>query len=98
MIVLSACQAGEDQSEPLDQPSAVGSTPEIRAALERLLAEKYLEDGNWVEIDGVRKCKGYLTKFEDNDFCLSEVPGDWEPFEYDGQIYYVQPLANRGRL
>ena len=50
--------------------------------------------GEWVEKDGSRSCNGYWTRFESEDFCVSEVPSDWIPFEFDGQTYFVQPLTD----
>ena len=50
--------------------------------------------GEWVEKDGSRFCNGYMTRVEGEDFCVSEIPEDWVPFEFDGQTYFVQPLAD----
>ena len=50
--------------------------------------------GEWVEKDGSRYCNGYLTRVESEDFCVSDVPSDWVPFEFDGQTYFVQPLSD----
>ena len=50
--------------------------------------------GEWVEKDGSRICDGYMTRVESEDYCVSEVPEDWIPFEFEGQTYYVQPLAD----
>jgi hypothetical protein len=37
-----------------------------------------------------------MTRFEDVDYCAATIPDDWEPFEFNGTIYYVQPLAGAG--
>jgi hypothetical protein len=50
--------------------------------------------GEWVEKDGSRICDGYMTRVENEDYCESDVPEDWIPFEFEGQTYYVQPLAD----
>jgi len=50
--------------------------------------------GEWVEKDGSRYCNGYMTRVESEDFCVSKVPSDWVPFEFDGQTYFVQPLTD----
>ncbi len=49
--------------------------------------------GEWVDRNGSRLCDGYLTRREDEDFCVAEVPNDWRPFEFDGKTYHVQPLS-----
>lgn len=50
--------------------------------------------GKWVERDGVMVCDGYLTRVEDEDHCVAEVPDDWEKFTFDGKTYYMQPLRD----
>ena len=50
--------------------------------------------GQWVERDGQIVCDGYLTRVDDQDYCAAEVPDDWRPFTFDGELYYVQPLGN----
>ena len=55
------------------------------------------ETGEWIEKDGMRVCDGYLTRFENEDYCAAEVPSDWQPFEFNGRTYYVQPLMDKGQ-
>ncbi len=50
--------------------------------------------GEWIEEDGVRFCDGYLTRNADDEYCSTEIPEDWRPFEFDGETYYVAPLRN----
>lgn len=50
--------------------------------------------GQWVERDGQIVCDGYLTRIDDQDYCAAEVPDDWRPFTFDGELYYIQPLDN----
>lgn len=52
-----------------------------------------LERGEWEVVDGSRICRGYLTRFENEEFCAKSVPSDWKEFTYDGQTYYMQPLS-----
>ena len=52
-----------------------------------------LRPGEWVEENGSKICIGFLTRFEDEDFCAAEIPRDWEPFEFNGHWYYMQPLS-----
>jgi hypothetical protein len=50
------------------------------------------KSGEWVQKDGILTCDGFMTRRADLDYCSAEVPGDWVPFEYDGQVYFLQPL------
>ncbi|MEO1247557.1 MAG: hypothetical protein AAFX56_17895 [Pseudomonadota bacterium] len=52
--------------------------------------------GEWEFRSGVKICKGYLTRSEDEDFCASSIPRDWTGFEFDGRTYYWLPLAAAG--
>jgi len=97
VIVLAACQSEVDAPTPEVQIEVLDFSPEHMDALKRFLAEKNVGEGNWAEKDGVLVCEGFLTKFENDDYCSSEVPEDWVPFEYQGQEYYVQPLADKER-
>jgi len=54
-----------------------------------------LTPGHWDIIDGSKICRGYLTKVESDDYCAATVPDDWESFTFNGQTYYIQPLAAR---
>ena len=49
--------------------------------------------GQWLEEKGIRRCDGYLAKGEDGDFCVAEMPSDWNPFKFEGQTYYSLPLS-----
>ena len=51
--------------------------------------------GEWQYRAGEMVCDGYLTRRTDFDYCEPNVPADWRAFEYDGQIYYLQPLSAR---
>ncbi len=61
---------------------------------EEILAYLERNKSNWVERDGALVCEGYMTRYENEEFCSSEVPDDWRPFEFDGQTFYMQPLAD----
>jgi len=52
--------------------------------------------GEWIEKGGSRFCSGYMARIEDEDYCVSEVPEDWAPFEFEGETYFVQPLSDDG--
>jgi len=60
------------------------------------LEDRPAYSGQWFYRDGMRLCDGYLTRFEDDEYCSSEVPSDWVPFEFEGNTYYVQPLSANG--
>ncbi|MDJ0908577.1 MAG: hypothetical protein QNI99_05265 [Woeseiaceae bacterium] len=89
---LCACQAEIVQPEMPEQTEA-----DVQQELDARMAEAlaYLErnEGNWVRRGGALVCEGYMTRYADEDYCASEVPDDWRPFELNGEIYYVQPLA-----
>ena len=40
-------------------------------------------------------CDGNLTSLYDEGFCADEVPDQWIAFEYQGETYYIQPLAGQ---
>ena len=85
-----------DVPEKTSEPEVVAESPSDteQDRLEQFMLEQLmLEQGNWRYEDGARICEGYLTRYEDEDYCASEIPDDWEPFEYDGRTYYVQPLS-----
>ena len=96
-LILAAWQSDVDAPASIVQLEFNNLPPERRDALLRYLVEKNLGEGNWIEKDGVLMCEEFLTKFENDDYCSSVVPEDWVPFEYQGQEYYVQPLAYRER-
>jgi len=50
--------------------------------------------GEWTDHGGIKECDGYLTRFEDEEFCSSEIPSDWVPFAFEGRTFYVQPLSD----
>ena len=61
---------------------------------EEYMKEHGLSLGNWREENGVRICDGYMTRFKDEDYCASQIPEDWVPFQFDGETFYIQPLAD----
>ena len=50
--------------------------------------------GTWTFRDGSLYCEGFLTLENGREHCADDVPGDWEPFEFNGMTYYRQPLAS----
>lgn len=48
--------------------------------------------GEWKYDSGSRICDGYLTRKEGENSCSSSIPDDWVPYEFNGEIYYSQPL------
>jgi hypothetical protein len=85
---LLACQSANQPPEIVDE-SMTALQPQLTVPTDRILS------GEWRVDNGQRICDGYLSRVEDEDFCVAEVPDDWEPFEYEGQTYYVQPLADK---
>ena len=94
-VVLSSGLADEPPEEPDDSTSE----PDLELTPEQLnlFGDPSANDaGEWIEKDGTRVCDGYLTRFENEDYCAAEVPPDWQPFEFNGRSYYVQPLMEKG--
>jgi len=52
--------------------------------------------GQWRSEGGALVCDGYLTRNSGEDHCESQVPEDWQGFEFDGETYYTQPLSDNG--
>ncbi len=48
--------------------------------------------GEWIQRNGERVCDGYMTRDESKDYCVADVPKDWQPFTFEGKTYYRQPL------
>jgi len=95
-VVLSTGLA----DEPAEAPENSTSEPDLELTSEqlKLLGDPSTkESGEWIEEDGMRVCDGYLIRFENEDYCAAEVPPDWQPFEFNGRTYYVQPLMEKGR-
>ena len=96
LIVLGACQSDQQEAEfvtVIPFTSVEGSE-----AIEEHLRKYDLSPGTWRQEGDARICDGYMTRFSDVDYCAAQVPDDWEPFEFDGTIYFVQPLADAGAL
>lgn len=85
VIVFAGCQEDVSTPAPADELNFVDLLPEDREALKRYLAERNLDEGEWVEKDGGLVCEGFLTKFESDDFCSAGAPEDWVPIAYQGQ-------------
>ena len=52
--------------------------------------------GEWRVQDGMLVCDGYVVRNIDKNHCADQVPDDWVPRMYDGEVYYVQPLGSGG--
>jgi hypothetical protein len=93
-LILVACGSGSDSEQIVPnarQPPGV--TVDSLPGPEEYLADKGLPPGQWRIENGARVCDGYMTRFADQDYCASEVPTDWTLFEFNGQLFYIQPLA-----
>jgi hypothetical protein len=49
--------------------------------------------GEWIQRNGERVCDGYMTRDESEEYCVADVPEDWQQFLFEGQAYYRQPLG-----
>ena len=99
-ILLAGVLSTGLADEPAEAPEDFTYEPDLELTPEQLKLfgdPSAKETGEWIEKDGMRVCDGYLTRFENEDYCAAEVPSDWQPFEFNGRIYYVQPLMEKGR-
>ena len=100
LILLAACRNDDPAAaneapaiDPDDTPPSVNLPP----AVLNMQPRGRLPSGAWLELNGARICDGYMTRLESEDYCAATVPEDWRPFEFDGQTYFVQPLAGESR-
>ena len=70
--------------------------PELRSRLAERKPTDRSKPGRYRD-SSFASCTDYLTRAESEDFCSSAVPEDWTSFEFEGETYYVQPLARAGR-
>jgi len=94
---LASCQTdvSSDATEPDSDATPLFVSPDPPPTVQEYLKEHELSPGNWREADGSRICEGYMTRFEDEDYCASQIPEDWIPFQFDGETYYSQPLTDQ---
>jgi hypothetical protein len=93
--ILAACQAdtGADNTEENSIEVLPFVSDDQLPNLDKYLKEYELPPGMWREKNGSKICDGYMTRFENEDYCSAKVPEGWVPFQYNGETYYVQPLA-----
>ena len=68
--------------------------PELWQRLNELAAGQLPDSSAPRPPRAVLDCDHYLTRVESEDFCSEEAPGDWESFEFEGETYFLQPLAS----
>ena len=87
------------RSEPAEEPARSDAAGAGWLALPAEVRRRVLEDylrGAEREAAGFAECPDYLTRIESDNFCSAELPPDWNAFEFDGETYFVQPLARAG--
>ena len=92
-VSVCACAPEAERTEQVEQAQTERRQLQD-SEREAILAYLERNQSNWVERDGALVCEGYMTRYENEEFCSSEVPDDWRPFEFDGQTFYMQPLAD----
>lgn len=97
MVVLSGCVSGNEPGAA-ELPADKGPDP---FGIERQYSFKEVDPdrlpaGEWQFRNGMKLCKGYLTRIEDEDFCAESIPEGWKAFEFNGRTYYRVPLAGTG--
>ena len=89
LLALIACQTDKESASSADQPEA--ASPEMLPDDITTILEGRIRKGDFLS------CDGYLVYFESENYCVSEVPADWVPFEFNGRTYYKQPLSEDGK-
>jgi len=97
LLVLPGCQPESDaaRSDEDSYSTPRPSPSELDDEFHKYLEENYTSPGKWVEKNGSQICDGYLTRYEESDYCIAELPDGWLPFEFDGKTYYVVPLDDK---
>jgi len=86
--ILAACQPDE---------SSTSAPPEVPEPSLSQMLQFFRSELNASLHKGVYlSCEGYLAQYENEDYCVTRVPDDWVPFEFNGQTYYRQPLSASG--
>ena len=94
-IAVSFCACAPEMEQAEQEEHAHNERLQLQdIEREEILAYLERNQSNWVERDGTLVCEGYMTRYEDEEYCASVVPEDWRPFEFDGQTFYMQPLAD----
>ncbi len=95
--VLSSCQSEtiSDATEQEPDTTLPFVSSDQFPTLEGYIRRYELSPGVWREERGSRICDGYMTRYENEDYCASQIPDDWVPFQFNGRKYYVQPLAGK---
>ena len=93
--IFVACQAetGADNAEEKSIVVLPFVSADQLPNLDEYLKEYELPPGMWQEKNGSKFCDGYITRFENEDYCSAKIPEGWVPFQFNGETYYVQPLA-----
>lgn len=103
---LAEVPADAQKSEPIQEtdpvppvdwvpPAASESLPpEVWQRLDEFVARQLPDSSAPQSPRVVLDCEHYLTRVESEDFCSEEAPGDWESFEFEGETYFLQPLAS----
>ena len=94
LAIAYGCSIGGRPTD--DQPVAASVPPIIYDTVLNFSddqAGSRSKTGRWELKNGSMICRGYLMRVESEDYCSATVPNDWRPFTYDGETFYVQPLA-----
>jgi len=99
IFVLTAFVIGSGCADDVSSPRAKTTSEQERST--KSASEDFLnllqQEQQMIEsqklMEGVLKCEGYLSSNMTENFCVSEVPETWRPFEFNNETYYVQPLS-----
>ena len=85
-----------EEPAPSDEPSLGDIWRSLPPDERRLLLERFVDYSGGAGQDrasGFASCPDYLTRVESDDYCSADPPPDWNEFVFDGETYFVQPLA-----
>ncbi len=86
-LVTAACFSsapeGQQQDYVFEYPDEEPDAPDVLD----------FEEFSWRAGESHISCRGYLTRVESDGYCSDELPKDWETFEFNGELYFFQPLA-----
>ena len=85
LFILVACQP--DKSSVSAPPETAKAPPTQSPEALSFVLEGSIRKGDFLS------CDGYLVRYGSEIYCVTTVPDDWVPFEFNGQTYYRQPLS-----
>lgn len=80
--LLVGCSAGSNPADGLEDFQLVEHHTEVLSQTQ----------GRWSQEGGVLQCDGVLTRSARDEFCSASIPEDWQPFAFNGEVYFAVPV------